>query len=78
MQGPAAKEATLLAARARNLDTCAQGAFTKYHKIIAEMLAFSDDEMLVCGMSLGYEDTQKIENTLETERAKVDEFAVFV
>lgn len=67
----------MLAARARGLDTCPQAAFTQYHKIIADVLGFPENEMLVCGMSLGYADTDKIENTLITERENIDNFAKF-
>jgi nitroreductase len=68
----------MLAARARGLDTCPQAAFTQYHKIIAEELALGDQEMLVCGMSLGFVDMTKIENSLQTERAKLEEFVKFL
>lgn len=68
----------MIAARGRGLDTCPQAAFTGYHKIIAEVLQFADDEMLVCGMSLGYADPQRIENSLVTERAPLQEFVKFV
>lgn len=68
----------MLSARSRGLDTCPQAAFTQYHKVIAEFLHFSENEMLVCGMSLGYADTEKIENTLNTERECVDNFVKFV
>ena len=68
----------MLAAKARGLDTCPQAAFTQYHQIIREELALSDDEMLVCGMSLGYADNTKIENTLITERAPTSDFVKFI
>lgn len=58
----------MLAARARGLDTCPQAAFTQYHQIIHKNLHLSDQEMVVCGMSLGYADESKIENSLKTER----------
>ena len=61
----------MLAARARGLDTCPQAAFTQYHKIIAEVLQIPETEMFVCGMSLGYADPEKIENTLVTERESI-------
>jgi nitroreductase len=67
----------MIAARARGLDTCPQAAFTKYHRVIARELALPDNEMLVCGMSLGYEDTAAPENRLVTERAPTSEFARF-
>jgi nitroreductase len=68
----------MLAARARGLDTCPQAAFTQFHKIIAEVLQFSESEMLVCGMSLGYANPDKIENTLTTERENINNFAKFL
>ncbi|WP_394781513.1 nitroreductase [Undibacterium sp.] len=68
----------MLAARARGLDTCPQAAFNQYHKIIAEVLQLPDNEMVVCGMSLGYEDRSKVENTLTTERESVAGFVKFV
>lgn len=68
----------MLAARAYGLDTCPQAAFTQYHRIIEAQLGLPEHEMLVCGMSLGYADHTKIENSLVTERAGVDEFARFL
>ncbi|MFZ6648410.1 nitroreductase [Undibacterium sp. TJN25] len=68
----------MLAARARGLDTCPQAAFNQYHKIIAEVLQLPENEMVVCGMSLGYEDRSKIENTLTTERETVAGFVKFL
>lgn len=68
----------MLAARARGLDTCPQAAFTQYHKIISEILELPGSEMVVCGMSLGYADNSKVENTLVTEREAVSGFVKFL
>jgi len=68
----------MIAAKARGLDTCPQAAFTQYHKIISEKLHLPANEMLVCGMALGYADKSKIENTLVTERDAVQHFVTFV
>jgi len=68
----------MIAARGRGLDTCPQAAFTQYHKIISDGLELPDGEKVVCGMSLGYADYGKIENTLETEREPVSGFATFL
>ncbi len=67
----------MVAARARGLDTCPQAAFIHFPTIIKQTLAIPPTEMLVCGMSLGYADHSKIENSLQTERAPVSEFARF-
>lgn len=68
----------MVAARGRGLDTCPQAAFTQYHRIIAEQLALPADQMVVCGMALGYADPQAIENTLETAREPVSGFARYL
>ena len=67
----------MVAARARGLDTCPQQAFASYHKVIQAELELPDNEQVLCGMSLGYEDREEIANRLTTERATVAEFAVF-
>jgi nitroreductase len=68
----------MVAARGRGLDTCPQAAFTQFHRIIAEQLGLPENEMLVCGMSLGYADPAKVENSLVTEREPVSSFVRFV
>ncbi len=71
-------EAVMVAARGRGLDTCPQAAFNKFHRIIAEHIAMPETETLVCGMSLGYADLTKIENTLTTEREPLTNFVRFL
>ena len=71
-------EAVMVGARARGIDTCPQAAFTQFHRIIAEHLRLTDDEMVVCGMSMGYANPAAIENTLITERAPVSDFTRFL
>jgi LAO/AO transport system ATPase len=68
----------MVAARARGLDTCPQAAFLKFHRVIARELALPANEMLVCGMALGYADPGAPENRLVTERAPVSAFARFM
>jgi nitroreductase len=68
----------MVAARGRGLDTCPQAAFTQFHKIIGEVLQLPDSDQVVCGMSLGYADMSKVENTLVTEREPVSGFAKFL
>jgi nitroreductase len=68
----------MVAARARGLDTCPQAAFTQFHRIVAEQLSLPANEMLVCGMALGYADPARVENTLVTQREPVSAFAHFI
>ncbi|WP_426319010.1 nitroreductase [Pseudoduganella sp. R-43] len=68
----------MVAARGRGLDTCPQAAFTQYHRIISEVLGLPASETVVCGMSLGFADSGKIENTLVTEREPIAKFVKFM
>lgn len=70
-------ENVMIAARARGLDTCPQAAFIRFHRVLARELLLPDNEMVVCGMSLGYADESAPENRLVTERAPVSAFATF-
>ena len=68
----------MIAARGRGLDTCPQAAFAQYHRIIAEVLPLPANEMVVCGMSLGYADMSRIENSLVSERVPASAFTRFL
>jgi len=70
-------QSIMIAARGRGMHTCVQAAFLKFHRIISAELAISDDQMLMCGMSLGYANERCIENSLATERAGVESFTTF-
>ena len=64
----------MLAARARGLHTCPQAAWNGFSKIVMPHIGAGDQEMLVCGMSLGYADTGDKVNTFHTPRVAVAEF----
>jgi len=68
----------MVAARARGLDTCPQAAFTQYHRIIAAELGLPENEMVVCGMALGWADPDRVENSLHTEREPSHVFTRFM
>jgi len=67
----------MTAARGHGLHTCPQFAFAQFHRIITAQLALPAEQKVLCGMSLGYEDTSAIENTLISERAPVGEWTTF-
>jgi nitroreductase len=68
----------MIAARAHELETCAQAAFAPFHQTVRRYVPIPDSEILLCGMSLGYEDTDAPENRLRTERNPAREFAQFL
>ncbi|MDR6712531.1 nitroreductase [Pseudomonas hunanensis] len=70
-------QSVMIAARGKGLHTCPQAAFLKYHEVITEELGIPAEQMLVCGMSLGYADESRIENSLVTDREPVSAFTTF-
>jgi nitroreductase len=70
-------QSIMIAARGRGLHTCAQAAFAPYHRQIRPVLGIPDEEVVVCGMAIGYEDEGRPENRLRTDRVPVDEFTTF-
>ena len=67
-------QSIMVAARGRGLDTCPQAAWNGFAKIIMPHIGATPDEMLVCGMALGYADQGALVNTLTTPRVPVEQF----
>jgi nitroreductase len=67
----------MVVARTYGLSTCPQAAFMKYHRIIEQELALGAEEKFVVGMSLGYADEERIENSLASEREPASSFTTF-
>ncbi len=70
-------QSLMLAATARGLDTCAQGAWNQFWKVTKEVLDIPEDEYVVCGMSLGYADETAAVNSLVAEREPLSSFSFF-
>jgi nitroreductase len=64
----------MVAARSHGLHTCPQAAWNGFAKIILPHIGAGADEMLVCGMSLGYADETALVNTFRTPRVSAPEF----
>ena len=69
--------AIMLAAKARGLDTCAQGAWNNYWTVTRRVLNVPDDEYIIFGISVGYADDDHPVNTLVADREPVKNFATF-
>jgi len=70
-------QSLMLAATAEGLATCAQGALATYSTLIKETLHIPKDTILICGMALGYEDTNAPINKYRTPRVTLKEFVSF-
>ncbi len=64
----------MLAARGHGLHTCPQAAFANYHTIIRRHLPIPDEEIVVCGMAIGYRNPDAPENVWRTDRDPVSGF----
>ena len=64
----------MISAQSHGLSTCPQAAWNKFSKIILPQIGASADEMLVCGMAIGYADKADRVNTFQTPRASAEEF----
>ena len=68
----------MVAARGHGLHTCPQAAWNGFANIILPHINAGANEMLVCGMALGYADEGDLVNTFHTPRVPVEEFTHWV
>lgn len=68
----------MLAARARGLHTCAEASIASYPAIVRRELGITEDNLVICGMAMGYADADGIVNTFQPPRIGVGDFAVFL
>jgi nitroreductase len=64
----------MVAARARGLHTCPQAAWNGFARIVLPHVGAGTEEMLVCGMSMGYADEAALVNGFHTPREPVAGF----
>lgn len=71
-------QSIMVAARGHGLHTCPQAAWNGFAKIILPHIGAGPDEMLVCGMALGYADDAAVVNTFQTPRVPVKDFTTWL
>jgi nitroreductase len=64
----------MVAARARGLHTCPQAAWNAFSSIILPHIGAGPEQMLVCGMALGFADEEAVVNSFHTPRESVQSF----
>lgn len=67
----------MLAAEEAGLATCPQAALAEYPQLVKSHINIPDDSILLCGMSLGYEDTEAPVNHYRTAREPLASFTRF-
>ncbi|MGA7812917.1 nitroreductase [Caballeronia sp.] len=67
----------MLAAKARELDTCTQEFLSRYHSVIRANLPLGSEEMVVCTMAMGYGDPEWAKRRPQMPKAPIEEVASF-
>ena len=70
-------QSVMLAAIEAELATCPQAALGQYPLLVKEALGYGRGTILLCGMALGYEDTEGPINSYRTPREEVETFIRF-
>lgn len=68
----------MVSARGHGLHTCPQAAWNGFSKVIMPHIGAGADEMLVCGMALGYADETAVVNGFHTPRVPVQDFTTWL
>lgn len=68
----------MLLAKEAGLDTCAQEAWSMKHDSVSKFVKANDDDILFCGMCIGYRDEQNPLNLLRSERTPLKDWAKFL
>ena len=68
----------MVSARGHGLHTCPQAAWNGFANIVIPHIGAAGDELLVCGMALGYADEADKVNTFHTPRVPVAEFTTWL
>jgi nitroreductase len=64
----------MLLAREKGLHTCPQAAFGRYQAVVRRELGIPEDQIVLCGLALGYADENEPPNNLIAERAPLADF----
>jgi len=64
-------------ARGYGLDTCPQEAWARLYDTVSDFLKLPANEMLFCGMAIGYGDRKHKANDFRSPRAELSEFCKF-
>ena len=70
-------QTVMLLLRAEGLDSCPQECWSIYPKTLGEFLELPPEQMLFCGMSIGYADPNEPAHRLYAERAPLESFVKF-
>ena len=68
----------MLLATEAGIDTCAQEAWSMKQESVSSFVRADAEDMLFCGLAIGYRDKDAVINGLRSERRPLDEWATFL
>src|SRR5271170_1229012 len=69
--------ALMFLARGYGLDTCAQESWARIHAVVRPFVKRPPEQMLFCGLAIGYGDHKHAANDFRAPRAELEEFCKF-
>jgi len=70
-------QALMFLARGYGLDTCSQVSWARLHHLVRPFVKMPPEQMLFCGISIGYGDRTHAANSFRSPRAPVEDFCTF-
>ena len=68
----------MLLAQEKGIDTCAQEAWSLKNDSVSKFVGSNIDDMLFCGVAIGYKDSEAPINNLKSTRRPLEEWATFL
>ena len=68
----------MLLAQEAGIDTCAQEAWAMKNDSVSEFVGSGNNDILFCGLALGYKDEDAVINQLSSERRPIEQWAKFL
>jgi nitroreductase len=68
----------MLLALEEGIDTCAQEAWSMKHQSVSEFVQADEEDILFCGMSIGYKNEEATINSLNSERRPLETWTKFL
>ena len=68
----------MLLAQEAGIDTCAQEAWAMKNDSVSEFVGSDKNDILFCGLALGYKDEDAVINQLSSERRPIEQWAKFL
>jgi len=70
-------QSIMLLATELGLGSCPMASLAEFPSIVKDTLNVEPEQLLLCGMALGYEDSEATINSYRTPRIELDEFVTF-